>query len=125
MWQDAILSLWQKNAYLDSGGVHNNGQIDIVTKYLNPYVDSLRRKYNDCTEINVNEFNEIELTGIDMFVQENNVPFPVFVPTFPQLTTHQGLDYGKKMDAGKHKTPTKKNTSKTSQPRGQLREGLK
>jgi hypothetical protein len=125
MWQDAILSLWQKYAYLYSGGVHDNGHIDIITKYLNPYVDSLRRKYNDCTEINVNEFNKIKLTGIDMFVKENNVPFPVFVPTFPQLTTHQWLDYGKNIDAGKQETPTNKNTSKTSQPRVQRREGLK
>lgn len=101
MWQDAILSLWKKYAYLNSGGVNDTGQIDIIKKYLNPYVDSLRRKYNDCTEINVNEFNNITLIGIDTFVLEKNVPFPVFVPTFPQLTTHQWLDYGKKMDAAK------------------------
>jgi hypothetical protein len=112
MWQDALLGLWKRYAYLDSVSVTDNGQIDIITKYLNPYIDSLRRKYNNYTEINVHEFNNIELTGIDFFVQENNVPFPVFVPAFPQLTTHQWLDYGK-------------NTSKTSQPRVQRREGLK
>jgi hypothetical protein len=114
MWQDAILSLWQKNAYLKSIGIDDNGQIDMITKYLNPYVDSLRRKYDDCTEINVNEFNNIQLTRIDMFVQEMNVPFPVFVPTFPQLTTYKWLNYGKIMDAGKQKSPVRK-ISKTSQ----------
>jgi hypothetical protein len=115
MWQDAILSLWQKNAYLKSIGVDDNGQIDMITKYLNPYVDSLRRKYDDCTEINVNEFNNIQLTRIDMFVQEMNVPFPVFVPTFPQLTTYKWLNYGKIMDAERQKSPVRKKISKNSQ----------
>jgi hypothetical protein len=115
MWQDAILSLWQKNAYLKSIGVNDNGQIDMITKYLNPYVDSLRRKYDDCTEINVNELNNIQLTRIDMFVQEMNVPFPVFVPTFPQLTTYKWLNYGKIIDAGKQKSPVRNKISKTSQ----------
>ena len=100
MWQDAILSLWQKDAFLKSRGVDDNGQIDIVTKYLNPYADSLRRKYSDCIEVNVNEFNNIQLTGVPMFVLEGNVPFPVFVPSFPQLTTYKWLNYGKKMEAG-------------------------
>ena len=101
MWQDAILSIWHEYAYLKSIGITENGQMELITNYLNPYLDSLRRKYNDCTEINVSEFNNIKLIRIDMFVQEINVPFPVFVPTFPQLTTHQWLDYGKSMDAGK------------------------
>jgi hypothetical protein len=116
MWQDATLSLWQKDHYLKSKGINDNGQIDVITKYLNPYVDSLRRKYSEYTEINVDEFNNIKLTGIPMFVQESNVPFPIFVPNFPQLSTYKWLDYGKKMDAGKQETPTK-NTSKTFQSR--------
>ena len=114
MWQDATLGLWQKNAYLKSRAVDDNGQIDIITKNLDPYVDSLRRKYSEYTEINVNEFNNIKLTGIPMFVQESNVPFPIFVPNFPQLTTYKWLNYGKKMEARKQETPTN-NTSKTSQ----------
>ena len=115
MWQDATLSLSQKDARLKSNGVDDNGQIDIITKYLDPYVDSLRRKYGDCTEINVNEFNDFQLTGTPMFVQEGNVPFPVFVPSFPQLTTYKWLDYGKKMEARKQEAPAHKKTSKTSQ----------
>jgi hypothetical protein len=115
MWQDATLSLWQKDTFLKSNGVDDNGQIDIITKYLDPYMDSLRRKYNDCTEINIDEFNNIQLTGIPMFVLQGNVPFPVFVPNFPQLTTYKWLDYGKKMEERKQETPARKKTSKTSQ----------
>ena len=106
MWHDATLSLWQKDHYLKSKGISDNGQIGIVSEYMDPYIDSLRRKYSEYTEINVDEFNDIKLTGIPMFVQESNVPFPVFVPNFPQLTTYKWLDYGKKMEARKHDEPS-------------------
>lgn len=119
MWQDAILSLWQKYAYLKSIGITENGQTDLITKYLNPYVDSLRHKYNDCAEINADEFDKIKLTRIDMFVLQNSVPFAVFVPTFPQLTTHKWLDYGRKMNSGKQEEPAQKNTSEISRSRPQ------
>jgi len=32
-----------------------------------------------------------------MFVSQTNVPFPVYVPAFPVLTTDAHLEYGKKM----------------------------
>jgi hypothetical protein len=32
-----------------------------------------------------------------MFVIQRNVPYPVVVPSFPTLTIHDKLDYGKKM----------------------------
>ena len=105
MWQDAMLSLWQKDAILKLHGVDDNGQIDIIKKYLDPFTDSLRRKYSDCIEVNINEFNNIQLTGVPMFVLEGNVPFPVFVPSFPQLTTYKWLNYGKKMEAKKQESP--------------------
>jgi len=105
MWQDATLSLWLKDARLKASGVDDNGQVEIVKKYLDPYIDSLRRKYGDSAEINVSEFNDFKLTGIPMFVQEGNVPFPVFVPNFPQLTTYKWLDYGKKIEELSPKAP--------------------
>jgi len=81
-----MLSLWQEYAYLDSIGVTDNGQMEIVTKYLNPYVDSLKHKYSDRIEVNVIPFNNIKLTGIDLLALQNGVPFAVLVPAFPQLT---------------------------------------
>ncbi len=98
MWEDAIVSLWQKSAFLDSIGVTDNGKTEVVTKYLDPYVDSLRHKYSDRIEVNVKPFNDIKLTRIDLIALQNNVPFAVLVPAFPQLTTHKWLDYGRIMN---------------------------
>ena len=32
-----------------------------------------------------------------MIVMQKNVPFPVIVPSFPQVTTDSKLDYGKRI----------------------------
>jgi hypothetical protein len=101
MWEDAIFGLWQKAAYLDSIGVTDDGKMEVVTKYLNPYVDSLRHKYSDRIEVNVVPFNDIKLTRIDMIALQNKVPFAVLVPAFPQLTNYKWLDYGKVMNPEK------------------------
>jgi len=73
----------------------------VVTRYLDPYIDSLRHKYSDRIEVNVAPFNEIKLTRIDLIALQNKVPFAVYVPAFPQLTTHKWLDYGKVMNPEK------------------------
>jgi hypothetical protein len=70
----------------------------LVKNHFDPYVDSLRQKYNDQVFINTDAFEQIKLTSVDMFVIQRNVPFPVMVPGFPQLTTHNKLDYGHKME---------------------------
>jgi hypothetical protein len=106
MWEDAMLSLWQEHAYLNSIGNPGGNQLDLVTRYLGPYVDSLRHKYAATVEVNVDEFNDIKLTGIDMIALQSNVPFPVVVPPFPLLTTHKWLDFGKSMDSPKRGTET-------------------
>ena len=51
------------------------------------------------TEKDINQrVSDVELTRIDMFVTQRNMPFPIVVPSFPQVTTDPWLDYGKKMD---------------------------
>ena len=106
MWEDAMLSLWQEQAYLNSIGNPGGSQLDLVTKYLDPYVDSLRHKYGATVEVNVDEFNNIQLTGIDMIALQRSVPFPVVVPPFPLLTTHKWLDFGKAMGSPNRGTET-------------------
>ncbi len=99
MWKDAILALYQEKKYLKDlhVNVKNENQNKIIEKFLNPYIDSLQTKYSDMIEINVHAFEKIQLTRIDMFAIQENVPFPIIVPSFPLLTTDHKLDYGKKM----------------------------
>ena len=65
---------------------------------MNNYVDSLQVKYNDEIYVNVDAFNEIRLTRIDLFALESNAAYPIVVPGFPILTTDNKLDYGQRLE---------------------------
>ena len=72
-------------------------QMTIVNDLLTPYTRELYKKYHDQVKIDTEAFENTALTSIDMFVIQRNVPYPVTVPSFPQLTVHDRLDYGQKM----------------------------
>ena len=101
MWHDALLAQYQKSQYLKSKIPNLSDSLNtliMMKDYLNPYIDQLQKKYSDRIQVNVEQFDKIRLTRVDMIVMQNNVPFPVMVPDFPQVTTDSKLDYGKKME---------------------------
>ncbi len=98
MWRDNLLALYQKQEYLKQFDTSGKDQMAIINTYLNPYVKQLQKKYSDKIRINTGIFENTGLTSIDMFVIQTNVPYPVMVPSFPQLTTHDKLDYGQTID---------------------------
>ncbi|HNW60337.1 MAG TPA: hypothetical protein PKI62_11720 [bacterium] len=100
MWQDNLLATYQRNRYLREQGQEAEfykSYLPVIEKELNPHFVALSKKYGDRIEINTEAFEKIKLTRIDMFATEKNVPFPIVSPNFPLLTTHNLLDYGKKM----------------------------
>lgn len=100
MFRDQVLALYHQQEYLREQGCDlnfNKEYMKVIDDYLNPYVDSLQTKYSDEIFIDTDIFDEVELTRIDMFVIEQNVPYPVAVPSFPVLTTDNKLDYGQVM----------------------------
>ena len=98
MWKDAFLAYYQKRKYLEKINYDKENEVKVITKYLNPYINELQVKYNDIIEINIEAFEKVNLTRIDMFATQYNVPFPVVVPTFPQVITDHKLDYGRRME---------------------------
>ncbi|MCB0283096.1 MAG: hypothetical protein KDF60_10985 [Calditrichaeota bacterium] len=100
MWKDSFNAQNYRDQYLVQNNLDSlfaKNYIKIIDKNLKPYIDSLQVKYSDKIEINTEEFNKINLTKIDLFVTYNNEAYPMVVPSFPQLTTDQRLDYGRKM----------------------------
>ena len=101
MWRDNLIALYQKHQYLNEKVPNLSDSLNavaVIEEYLNPYIDELQEKYSDCVELNVQEFNDIHLTHIDMFVIQENVPFTALVPAFPSVTTDYKLDYGKRIE---------------------------
>ena len=100
MWQDSYLSTIISGQYLSENGFtrdKSHEYIKVINEYLNPYVNSLQKKYSDIIKINFTEFDKLQLTKIDMFAISQDDPYPVLVPDFPLLTTEHTLDYGKKL----------------------------
>lgn len=100
MWRDAYLAQYQKQRYLHS--IRESRQFDkhfmsIIGNHLNSYVDSLQQKYYQKIRLNVDEFESIPLTRIDVLVKQNDQPYPYLVPRFPVLTTDHLIEYVTKM----------------------------
>jgi hypothetical protein len=100
MWRDAYLAEYQKHKYLQSiqeGRRFDKHFMSIIGKHLNNYVDSLQQKYYHKIQLNVDEFESIPLTRIDVLVKQKDQPYQYVVPRFPVLTTDNLIEYTIKM----------------------------
>jgi hypothetical protein len=97
-WLDASAALLERDSYLKKNIADGKDSVNVIEEYLNPYIKELLKKYSNKIEINVEEYDKIKLTRIDMFTTQADVPYPIYVPAFPQLTTYNRLDYGRKME---------------------------
>ncbi len=104
MWRDHLNYLFHKDAFLRARGdslAANPHYVDVIDRYLNAYVDSLQRKHSGQIQIDLQAFEKIRLTRIDMSVIQEIVPYVKVVPGFPLVTTSFRLDYGREMDKKK------------------------
>lgn len=100
MWEDNLNALGYKYSYLKKNkldSLYNQNHIYVLANYLNGFVDSLQKVYSDSIYINVEEFNKINITRIQMVGTYFNSPFKTVVPNFPILTTDYRINYGKKI----------------------------
>ncbi len=94
MWMDVYQS--QNYTYGLRSGNRQISNEDQWLEFMNPKIDSLQKVYSEEIEINMDAFENIELTTTDMMVLQRGVPYPIVVPSFPILTSDHRLDYGKK-----------------------------
>lgn len=101
MWKDNFNYIYHKEKYLHSvlpDSAENLNYLVVLEQYLNSYVDSLQNKYGDIIKVDVEKYNEIDLTRIDMSANYNNQAYSRVVPSFPIITTDNKLDYGSKLN---------------------------
>jgi len=94
MWRDHYYSEYQKEKYLKSLSNRERSSKDnmeTIKQDLESYVNRLQEKHQDKIKINMEHFNDITLTSVNLMVLQENVPFPVVVPGFPHLTTNSEL----------------------------------
>ena len=69
-------------------------EYDLIKNILTPKSNLLFKKYSDQIVVDVDMFNDIKLSRIDMVVINVNQPYQLLVPLFPKLTTKNDLNYG-------------------------------
>ena len=92
------------DAYASKRYIEKRSKIEMkseqeVLDFFDPVVDSLQQVYSEKIRINMDAFENIDLTSIDMMVTQQGLPYPIVVPSFPIITSDSKLNYGKKMDA--------------------------
>jgi len=97
MWEDASSALFEKYKMLANADTTGKNWMYTIEQYMEPLTDSLIQKYSGIIEINTDLFNKIKLTRIDLVTLEPGTPYPVYVPSFPMLTTKNKIDYGRKL----------------------------
>tara|TARA_B100000925_G_scaffold157532_1_gene118341 strand:- start:497 stop:1291 length:795 start_codon:yes stop_codon:yes gene_type:complete len=94
LWKDSFL------AYQSSLLLQQNESNEKRYILMKPIIDKLQEKYDESIFINTDLFEKIKISKVDMFVTQNNVPYPVVVPNFPSYTDDSYLNYGSKLETG-------------------------
>jgi len=100
MWRDAYLGLYQKSEYLETLNLSDKLDIkslSVIGGHLNSLADSLQKKYYKKVYLDFDEFEDIALSSIDVFVKQKGQPYQHIVPMFPVLTTNHNISYIAKM----------------------------
>ena len=89
LWADSFMA-YQSANILMAGRSDGSHQPTV----MKPIIDDLQNKYNKEIFIDMNLFESIQISNLDMFVTQGNVPYPIVVPQFPSYTDDNVLDYG-------------------------------
>ncbi|MBC8216278.1 MAG: hypothetical protein H8E64_07190 [Candidatus Marinimicrobia bacterium] len=97
LWSDAYLARDYRHSIIESEKIKDSNP-EYYASALNPIVDSLQAVYSKIIELNMNNFESIELTSVDMTVSQKGVPYPIMVPAFPIITTDNILNFGRRIN---------------------------
>ncbi|MCF7824653.1 MAG: hypothetical protein K9N35_10835 [Candidatus Marinimicrobia bacterium] len=101
LWKDHYLADVYKQIILASLPADERGDFNslaFIEEHMNPLVDRLQAEYSDQIFINFDLFDSVDLTGVDMFVTQEGVAYPIVTPSFPQIYTDHVFDYGNKIE---------------------------
>ena len=96
IWTDYMLAHDMKNQLVANKSEIEEikNEYDLIKNILTPKSNLLFKKYSDQIVVDVDMFNDIKLSSIDMVVINVNQPYQLLVPLFPKLTTKNDLNYG-------------------------------
>ena len=100
-WNSYILANYEKEKIIHQNqklSKSYNTEYEIIKNILDKELEGLFIQNSDKISIDVEIFNDIKLSHIDMLVINTNQPYQLTVPPFPRLTIKNNLDYGVRKD---------------------------
>ena len=101
-WNNYISANYEKEKIINENqnlSKTYNTEYEIIKNILDKELENLFIQNSDKISIDVQMFNDIKLSNIDMLVINTNQPYQLTVPPFPRLTIKNNLDYGTKKDS--------------------------
>ncbi len=97
-WRDALIAQYERDQLLSRLGKTLPDTTDPMRQYklqeaFRDYLNNLREKYHDEIQVNMDAFEELEITNTQLFVMQNQVPYPIAVPNWPMFDTENKVDY--------------------------------
>jgi hypothetical protein len=96
MWEDAAIATKYRDDLikkLAEGDTLVGKDPTYLTRKFDKYVTEMQLRYAPKIHVDLSEFEHIELTNIPMFALQPQVPYPVVVPAFPQISQDADLSY--------------------------------
>ncbi|MDZ7370195.1 MAG: hypothetical protein ONB12_03385 [candidate division KSB1 bacterium] len=92
MWEDAVVANFERNriiaeiakAFPDTTDPARQFKLN---KAFDEYLDGLQKKYQKKIVVNREVFDKIEIPKVQVFVVQQNVPYPIVVPQWPMFYT--------------------------------------
>jgi len=99
MWRDSFVAIDFRNKILKQAAqevkADSIGRTLAMNKYFDDFISSLQHKYDNEIEIDLDGIAELKITRVNLFAVQQNVPYPVVVPSFPILTSQYQISYGR------------------------------
>jgi hypothetical protein len=98
LWSDALIASYERNKVLNELGKALPDTTDPyrqtkLNKAFDAYLADLDKKYQKKIRVNMELFDQIEFSKVQLFVMQQNSPYPVAMPSWPMFNNRNSIDY--------------------------------
>lgn len=98
LWSDAMIASYERNRVLRELGKAFPDTTDPyrqtnLAKSFDGYLADLENKYHSKIRVNTELFDQIEFSKVQLFVMQQNSPYPIAMPSWPMFNTNNSVNY--------------------------------
>ncbi|MBN1997501.1 hypothetical protein JW935_08120 [candidate division KSB1 bacterium] len=98
IWSDALIATYERNRLLNELGKSLPDTTDPsrkikLKKMLEEELADLKKEYDSKIRVDMDKFNQTEINKTQLFVTQQQLPYPVVVPGWPMFTNSNTIEY--------------------------------